>query len=82
MRWYCHIYEFTGFVHMVFHHYIRLVGCYFYICVYLHSTKHRSFFIFSDRRWFMFIAHLQHLDVVVLTRFPIDLIGVISGFNT
>ena len=59
-----------------------LLVCYFSICVYLHSPNYRSFFIFSDRRWFMFIAHLQHLDVVVLTRFPIDLIGVISGFNT
>ena len=51
--------------------------------VYLHSPKYRSFFIFSDRRrWFMFIPLLQHLDIVVLTRFPIGLIGVISGFNT
>ena len=52
------------------------------LSVYLHSPKYRSFFIFSDRRWFMFIPLLQHLDVVVLTRFPIALIGVISGFNT
>ena len=46
------------------------------LSVYLRSPKYRSFLIFSDRRWFMFIPHLQHLDVAVLTRFPIDLIGV------
>ena len=55
---------------MVFDHYIRLISCYFSICVYLHILKYRSFFISSDRCWSMFIQLDRYLDVVVLTCFP------------
>ena len=47
-----------------------LVSCYFSICVYLHIPKYRSFFIFRDHWWFMFIPLVWYLDVVVLTCFP------------
>ena len=40
------------------------------ICVYLHIPKYRSFFIFSDHCWFMFIPLVRYLDVVVLTCLP------------
>ena len=49
---------------------IRLVSRYFSICVYLHISKYRSFLIFSDRPWFTFIPLVRHLDIVVLTCFP------------
>lgn len=54
---------------MVFDHYIRRVSCYFFICVYLHIPNMVACLIFSDRRCFMFIPLVQHLDVVVLTCF-------------
>ena len=52
-------------VPIVFGHYIELVGCYFSICVYLHIPKYRSFFIFSDHCWLMFIPLVQYKDVIV-----------------
>ena len=38
------------------------------LCV--HIAMYCSFFIFSDCPWFMFIPLVRHLDVVVLTCFP------------
>ena len=53
------IYEFAGFVLLVFHRYIRLVSSHFSVCVYLHVAEYRSFLVSSHRCWFMFIPLAQ-----------------------
>ena len=51
------------------------------VCINLHIPKYRSFFIFSDLCWFMFIPLVRYLDVVVPTYQIIIIIIIITLFR-